>query len=164
MPAAKLCFCPGSHHTICQCSARHLLLGSMPSPQDSSWYQSCERCNYGAITISFSGSWIPLSFQNQWGQWLFQVTYCSGMVPILYWLAGILSLLLFISFLFIPTTSPLKAQKQFRRNKHYVCSAWKIWNVFAKLSDEISNLHRVNSHSHQWTDIFPSSWMGFAND
>lgn len=32
MPAAKLHFCPGFHHTICQCGARHLLLGFLPSP------------------------------------------------------------------------------------------------------------------------------------
>lgn len=56
MPAAKLCFCPGYHHIICQCSARHLLLGLMPNPQDSVWNQSCERCNYETITILFSGS------------------------------------------------------------------------------------------------------------
>lgn len=42
-PAAKLYFCPGSHHTVCQCSARHLLLGLLPSPQVSVWNQSCER-------------------------------------------------------------------------------------------------------------------------
>lgn len=31
IPAAKLYFCPGSHHTICQ-SARYLLLGLPPNP------------------------------------------------------------------------------------------------------------------------------------
>lgn len=41
-------------------------------------------------------------------------------------------LLLFISFLFIPSTSLFKTQKQFRRNKQCVCCAWEVWSVFAK--------------------------------
>lgn len=110
MPAAKLHFCPGSHHTICQCRARHLLLGLLPSPQDSVQNQSCERCSYGAITVLLSGSCIILFLQDQWGQQSFQVTYCSGKAPILYCLAGILILLLSIWFFFIPSTSPSKTQ------------------------------------------------------
>lgn len=110
LPAAKLYFCPGSHHTICQHCARHLLLGLLPSPQDSVRNQSCERCSHGAITILFSGSCIILFLQDQWGQQSFQVTYCSGKGPILYCLAAILILLLLISSLFIPSTSPFKTQ------------------------------------------------------